>query len=103
MVSFSTLIFISVILPVASSVLYSKVVVYGVDGLESLVEHAYFSHEIGLKKPNRDIFDHVVANSHIKPEESIFIDDNEANIKAAKALGFNTIFLKNNDMENLKF
>ena len=77
--------------------------VHGVDGLESLVEHAYFSHEIGLKKPNRDIFDHVVANSHIKPEESIFIDDNEANIKAANALGFNTIFLKDNNMENLKF
>ena len=77
--------------------------VHGVDGLESLVEHAYFSHEIGLKKPNRDIFDHVVTNSHIKPEESIFIDDNEANIKAANALGFNTIFLKDNDMENLKF
>ncbi|MBQ1605807.1 MAG: HAD family phosphatase [Bacteroidales bacterium] len=75
----------------------------GVDGLESLVEHAYFSHEIGLKKPNRDIFDYVVEHSHIKPEESIFIDDNEANIKAANALGFNTIFLKNNDMENLKF
>ncbi|MBQ5423707.1 MAG: HAD family phosphatase, partial [Bacteroidales bacterium] len=51
----------------------------GVDGLESLVEHAYFSHEIGLKKPNRDIFDYVVEHSHIKPEESIFIDDNEAN------------------------
>lgn len=76
---------------------------HGVEGLESLVEHAYFSHEIGLKKPNRDIFDHIVANSHIKPEESIFIDDNEANIKAANALGFNTIFLKDNDMENLKF
>lgn len=75
----------------------------GVDGLESLVEHAYFSHEIGLKKPNRDIFDYVVEHSHIKPEESIFIDDNEANIKAANALGFNTIFLKDNDMENLKF
>lgn len=77
--------------------------VHGVDGLESLVEHAYFSHEIGLKKPNRDIFDYVVEHSHIKPEESIFIDDNEANIKAANALGFNTIFLKGNDMENLKF
>ncbi len=75
----------------------------GVDGLESLVEHAYFSHEIGLKKPNRDIFDYVVEHSHIKPEESIFIDDNEANIKAANALGFNTIFLKDNNMENLKF
>lgn len=75
----------------------------GVDGLESLVEHAYFSHEIGLKKPNRDIFDYVVEHSHIKPEESIFIDDNEANIKAANALGFNTIFLKDNDMENLNF
>jgi len=76
---------------------------YGINGLESLVEHAYFSHEIGLKKPNRDIFDYVVANSHIKPEESIFIDDNEANIKVANTLGFNTIFLKDNNMENLKF
>ncbi|MBO4873870.1 MAG: HAD family phosphatase [Bacteroidales bacterium] len=76
---------------------------YGINGLDSLVEHAYFSHEIGLKKPNRDIFDYVVAKSHIKPEESIFIDDNEANIKAANALGFNTIFLKDNNMENLKF
>lgn len=77
--------------------------VHGVDGLESLVEQAYFSHEIGLKKPNRDIFDYVVEHSHIKPEESIFIDDNEANIKAANALGFNTIFLKDNNMEILKF
>lgn len=77
--------------------------VHGVDGLESLVEYAYFSHEIGLKKPNRNIFDYVVEHSHIKPEESIFIDDNEANIKAANALGFNTIFLKDNNMENLKF
>ncbi len=76
---------------------------YGINGLENLVEHAYFSHEIGLKKPNRDIFDYVVEHSHIKPEESIFIDDNEANIKAANALGFNTIFLKDNNMENLKF
>ena len=76
---------------------------YGVNGLESLVEHAYFSHEIGLKKPNREIFDYVVEHSHIKPEESIFIDDNEANIKAADALGFNTIFLNDKKMEDLKF
>ncbi len=76
---------------------------YGINGLESLVEHAYFSHEIGLKKPNRDIFDYVVEHSHIKPAETIFIDDNEANIKAANILGFNTIFLKDNNMEDLKF
>ena len=76
---------------------------YGINGLESLVEHAYFSHEIGLKKPNRDIFDYVVEHSHIKPAETIFIDDNEANIKAANVLGFNTIFLKDNNMEDLKF
>lgn len=76
---------------------------HGIDGLESLVEHAYFSHEIGLKKPNRDIFDYVVEHSHIKPAESLFIDDNKANIEAANALGFNTIFLKDNNMEDLKF
>ena len=76
---------------------------YGINGLENLVEYAYFSHEIGLKKPNCDIFDYVVEHSHINPTETIFIDDNEANIKAANILGFNTIFLKDNNMEDLKF
>lgn len=71
--------------------------------VEDLVEHAYFSHEVGFRKPNREIFDYVVEHSNILPEESVFVDDNKDNIVAADALGFNTIFLHDCDMADLDF
>lgn len=76
---------------------------YNILSYDELVEHAYFSHEIGFRKPGREIFDCITERSHLKPEESIFIDDNAANIEAAKLLGFNTILLDDRDMTELIF
>lgn len=50
----------------------------------------YLSHEIKLRKPNADIFEFVLNENSIKPEETLFIDDNTDNINTAKKLGFNT-------------
>ncbi len=75
---------------------------YGISGLESLVEKAYFSHEINLKKPYKDIYEYVLSDSNLIPEETLFIDDNQDNIKAAKKLGIETIWLTENNVESLK-
>jgi len=75
---------------------------FGVDGLEALLEKAYFSHEIGLKKPDSQIFEFVLLNSKLVPEETLFIDDNKDNILAADKLGFQTIWLKENNLEELE-
>lgn len=40
-------------------------------------------------KPDRRIFDTAVSRFGIRPEETLFLDDSQANIDAAKTLGFN--------------
>ncbi len=46
-------------------------------------------------KPNRNIYELLLSRHDILPEESLFIDDNEANITAAKEMGFQVIHYKN--------
>ena len=50
-------------------------------------EQFYLSHEINLRKPNRTIYDFVLEENTLIPEETIFIDDTLENTEAAKKLG----------------
>ncbi|NNK82553.1 MAG: HAD family phosphatase [Flavobacteriaceae bacterium] len=50
----------------------------------------YLSHEIGLRKPDSDIFEFVLNENKIKAEECFFIDDTKENTDAAKLLGIHT-------------
>ena len=48
------------------------------------------SYEEGFAKPDPRIFEAVVRNFGIRPEETIFFDDSKANTEAAEKLGFRT-------------
>jgi putative hydrolase of the HAD superfamily len=48
------------------------------------------SGEIQLMKPDKAIFQHLIERFGLVPERTIFIDDSQANIESAAALGFNT-------------
>lgn len=74
---------------------------YNVNGLESLVDKAYFSHEVKMKKPSPEIFLNITIDNGIKPEETLFIDDSEIHILAADKLGFQTIWLNEKKLEDL--
>lgn len=52
------------------------------------------SYEAKVMKPDSKIFKETERRFGIKPEETIFLDDSEANCKAAEALGFKTIWVK---------
>ncbi len=54
---------------------------------KSQFEQFYLSHEIDLRKPNKDIFEFVLNENGLKPEETYFIDDTKENTDAAKELG----------------
>ena len=47
-------------------------------------------YEMKAVKPHPEIFRQMIADTGIRPEESLFIDDSAANIETGKALGFNT-------------
>lgn len=60
-----------------------------------LFDGGVVSYEEKLIKPEEDIYKRIIEKYELKPEESIFIDDVQANIEEAKKLNFNTILLKN--------
>ncbi len=61
--------------------------------LDDLFEAAYYSHRIGLRKPNPDSFLYVLNQHSIQPQETLFIDDSFPNIEAAQKIGIQTIHL----------
>ena len=73
------------------------------EDFKSQFEKFYLSHEIDLRKPNRDIFEFVLNENNLKPEETYFIDDTKENTDAAAALGIHvwTIDPQNEDVVDL--
>lgn len=53
-------------------------------------EKAYLSHELHLRKPQPEIYTHVLHDASLIPAETLFIDDRAENIAAAAALGLHT-------------
>ena len=66
---------------------------YGYNSLDDLFEKAYYSYQLKLYKPDPEIFHFVLKDSGLLAEETLFIDDNPDNIKAAEKLGIKVIHL----------
>lgn len=55
--------------------------------IPQLVEVAFASHLIGLRKPDARVYHHVAAELGVQPADLVFFDDNAENIDAALSLG----------------
>jgi glucose-1-phosphatase len=54
-------------------------------------DHMYYSHEIHLRKPEKECFQYVLDHAGFKPEETLLLDDNADNIATAKSMNLHTI------------
>lgn len=68
-----------------------RLVSLGKPTLEALFERVFYSHEVKLMKPNPGIYQHVLSEANLVAEETVFLDDNRANIDAAAALGIRAV------------
>lgn len=50
----------------------------------------FFSYKIGMRKPDTEIYRHVLQATHSQPENTLFIDDAPQNILGARLLGIGT-------------
>ena len=64
--------------------------------LSSYLEKCYTSYEVGLMKPDPGIFQFMLTDAGIQPEETLFLDDSPANIAAAAAFGIQTMLVERN-------
>ena len=73
------------------------------EDFKSCFNEFYLSHEIGLRKPNANIYEFVLQENNIIASESLFIDDTKENTDAASKLGIHTwnINEKTEDITNL--
>jgi putative hydrolase of the HAD superfamily len=62
-----------------------------------MFDKVYLSHEIGLRKPTKEIFDFVIDDQQLIPSKTLFIDDSVQHIEGAKLAGLITHHLKKID------
>ncbi|OYW79133.1 MAG: hypothetical protein B7Z27_06135, partial [Sphingobacteriia bacterium 32-37-4] len=64
----------------------------GVD-FDRLFIKAYYSQNLGLRKPYPASFQAILDEQELEARETLFIDDTIKNVEAAQALGLQTIHL----------
>ncbi|MDO9153853.1 MAG: HAD family phosphatase [Paludibacter sp.] len=60
-------------------------------------DRCYLSYEMGMVKPNAEIFEALLIDANVKAEECLFIDDGQKNIDTASKLGIQTYLVTPND------
>jgi len=60
---------------------------HGIANLSLLFEKVYYSHTLHLSKPDPVIFKYVLNDSHLVPEETLYIDDLLVHIESSVKLG----------------
>ena len=71
---------------------------FGKNVLSDIFERIYFSHKINKRKPDKEIFDLVMAENNIAAKETLFIDDSPQHISGASRLGIQTLLLEKGQM-----
>ena len=59
---------------------------FGMDQYRKTFKKIYYSFEINRKKPDSEIFEFVLSDQNIAPEETVFFEDTPVNLQAASAL-----------------
>ena len=59
-----------------------------------LFERNFYSHEMGMRKPNPAIFEKALEETGLDPRETLFVDDLIENVEAAKAVGINGLHIE---------
>jgi HAD superfamily hydrolase (TIGR01509 family) len=68
---------------------------YGSFVFDELFEKMYLSHHIHMRKPDKKIFNFVIQDARLNPEETIFIDDSPQHVEAGIKAGITSYYLKN--------
>ncbi|HZY80695.1 MAG TPA: HAD family phosphatase [Cyclobacteriaceae bacterium] len=71
---------------------------HDIESLEPLFHKAYYSHLMKMRKPDAEIYQYVLKENNLKASETIFLDDNAANLKGAASVGIQTFHVTHPDL-----
>lgn len=68
----------------------------GYKRLHDVFDKVYFSHELNMRKPDAEIFEHILTTNRVEPGDAVFLDDSEENIRSAQKVGMGGIHIPRN-------
>ena len=66
---------------------------FGMANNDDLFEKVYYSHLVGKRKPDAEIFEQVLRENNLDPAETLFIDDSPQHLETAQKLGMQTYLM----------
>ncbi len=66
--------------------------------LDDFFHRAYYSHRMKKRKPDAEIFNQVLEEEGLEPEQTLFLDDNLSNVKGASIVGIKTLHVTTPDL-----
>lgn len=68
--------------------------------IENYFDGAVFSHEVGLRKPDKEMYECILNKYNLNKDETIFFDDKERNVISANEMGIKSYVF--NSLDDLK-
>ncbi|MEQ8623632.1 MAG: HAD family phosphatase [Vicingaceae bacterium] len=63
------------------------------NNLDEFFEKVYLSHEMGMRKPDEEIFLKVIEEQQLNPHNTLFIDDTAGHLESARKIGLQTLHM----------
>src|SRR6185437_7376857 len=67
---------------------------FGPGTLEDHFEKTYYSHLLGMRKPDRASFEYILRENDLKGAETLFVDDAIVNVEGAEQAGLRGLYLR---------
>ncbi|HMI59631.1 MAG TPA: HAD family phosphatase [Puia sp.] len=67
---------------------------FGGGCLEDHFEKTYYSHLMGMRKPDKESFEHILQENQLNAGETMFVDDAVINVEGAEKVGLRGLFLR---------
>ncbi len=64
---------------------------HGIKNFDPIFDWVFFSHEMGLSKPQPEIYEKMLSDLKTTPERVMFFDDLDANVKGAESVGIQAV------------
>jgi len=62
--------------------------------LDVLFEKAYYSHVLGMRKPDKESFEYILRENGLQGTETLFVDDAVVNVEGAEEAGLRGLYLR---------
>jgi HAD superfamily hydrolase (TIGR01509 family) len=67
---------------------------FGGGSLDQYFEKTYYSHLLGMRKPDRESFEFILKENELNGQETLFVDDAIVNVEGAELAGLKGLFLR---------